>query len=936
MRSHRRWLIAGAAVFATLVAALLIVPFLIRGPVAERARVAVNEAVDARVEWSGVGLTFFRDFPNLTLGLNDLTVAGTGPFEGDTLARMASFRLVLDAGSVLRSVFGDGAIVVRSVRLQEPVVALAVLEDGAASWDIVKERPEELQTEREGRALSVELRGLELYDGTVVYQDARSGLFASLEGLRHTLSGNFSRDSLGIRTRTHADHTTLRFAGTPWLAGVALDFDADIDADLANGRFAFRDNVLRLNDLALRFAGEAARAEGGLDVDVTFAAQETEFGRILSLVPAIYRTDFASVETEGTFSVDGHVRGRYATGTLPAFAVDVAVNDGTFRYPDLPLPARAIALDLEVANPGGAADGTVVTLRRFHAEIGGEPIEATLTLRTPVSDPDVDARVQGTVDLADVARTIALEGVQELAGIVTADAHVRARRSDLEARRYDRIDAGGTISARSVVLEADSVRHPISIEEATVRLSPQRSDLDAFRATIGNSDVQAAGWIENLPGYLLWDQPLRGSATFTSQRFVLDEWRSEEPDREVIPVPAMLDLSLNGRIDLLTYGGLELSNARGSLTVRDQRVTLDGFGFETLGGRIGITGHYETIDPTRPLFAVDLVIDSLDIRSAAEQLLTVRTLAPVAQYAHGSFSADLDLSGALGTDLTPLFEVLAGSGSLLTSRISLDDFPPMERLAGALSMPQLGSPTLEAIRSSIDIRDGRLHVRPVEVGVGDVRMLVSGSNGIDRSLDYTLQLALPRGVLGEGANRVVQDLADRAGRVGLNLAAADSIRLGARLTGTITDPSIDLGLGEAVASVRDQAVQAAGEAVEQQVDQARERLDSAAVAARRRAQARADSLIARAEQQAEAIRAEAARLAEEIRAEGNRRADELLARATNPVARRAAEPLADRIRAETEERAAQVEREADERAAALVAEARQRADALVQDTARGG
>jgi hypothetical protein len=43
------------------------------------------------------------------------------------------------------------------------------------------------------------------------------------------------------------------------------------------------------------------------------------------------------------------------------------VDNGAFQYPDLPLPARDIYVDLSIANPGGDADSTVVRLERFRA-----------------------------------------------------------------------------------------------------------------------------------------------------------------------------------------------------------------------------------------------------------------------------------------------------------------------------------------------------------------------------------------------------------------------------------------------------------------------------------------------------------------------------------------------------------------------------------------
>lgn len=937
MTKRKKLLLAAGTIFGFVVAALLILPLLFKDRIAEGARSALGRAVDAEVDWGGLGVTFFRDFPNLTLTLRDLTVVGADPFQGDTLAEVGSFRVVLDLFSVVGALRERGPVVVRSIRVDGADVRLRVLEDGTANWDVMGERGVEAgPADEDARALSVALRSLELSNSSVVLDDEQSGLFATFEGLGHSLSGDLSRERVVVRTHTRADRTTVRFAGTPWLAGVALDFTADVDADLAERRFVFQDNQLRLNDLEVRFSGDAVQQEDGVAFDVAFAAPRTEFGQLLSLVPVMYARDFASLETSGGFVLEGNLSKATGGSGFPALALTATVTDGMFRYPDLPQPASAIAMDLVVTNPGGDVDSTVVDLRRFHIEIGGQPLDGSVTLRTPVSDPDVDGSVRGTLELADVPRTFKVEGIEEFSGLVTADATMRARLSDIDNARYDRVDARGRVVARNLALSGAALRQPVSVEEATVELSPSRADVRVVQARLGSSDLQATGWVDNLLGFVLRDEALHGSMTLGSSSFVLDEWTSPDADLEVIPVPKMLDLALDATIGRLTYGTLVMTNARGTLGVREERLTLDDFGFETLGGRIGVRGFYETTDPARPTFSLALALDSVDVARASEALLTVRTLAPVARYARGTFSADLDVTGALAPDLTPLFDVLDGAGSLLTSQIAVEGFPMMERLAEALKIPRLSNPTFEAIRSSVTIREGRLHVRPFQVGVGGYTMSVAGSNGFDQSLDYTLTLALPRAILGDAAAGVVQGLADRAGRAGLDVGAADSVRVGVRVLGTVLNPSLDLGMGEAVASVRQQVEGAAGAALDRRVDETRERADSAAEEARRRVQARADSIIARAEERAAAVRAEAHGLAEEIRAEGNRRADEVLARATNPLARRAAEPVAERIRKEADDRASQLEGEADERAEALLVEARARAEELMRAAGPGG
>jgi hypothetical protein len=908
---------------------LLVLPLLFKGRIEARVRTEIERVARVQVTWSDVGLTFFRDFPHPTFSLRGLSVVGTGRFEGDTLAAVGNFQVALNGTSLIGALRGSGPLVIRTVRIQEPVLHLRVDDDGTASWDVLPER-ENLGGEESGRDVSVSLRRFELTDGRVVLDNAASGLFVSLEGLQTSLRGNFSAESLVASTQMHSDRVSVRFAGTPYLAGASLDFDADLDVDMGERHALIQDNELRLNDLVIRLDGEVARQGEDLAMDLTFGAPETEFGQILSLVPAVYARDFASLETAGTFSLDGSVRGAYGDDAFPAFALNVNVADGSFRYPDLPLPARAVALDLAVSNPGGDIDSTVVTLSRFHMEIGDQPIDAALTLRTPVSDPDADMSLHGTLDLADVARTVKLENAEGLGGVIVADADMHARRSDVDSARYERIEASGTITASDITLRGAALRQPIDVTEARVELTPQTAEIQAFEAQLGSSDLQATGRLDNLLGFVLGQQPLRGAASFTSSRLVLDEWRSGNA-LTAIPVPPMLDLSLDGRIDELVFNGLEMTNARGRALIAEQRLTFDGFGLETLGGRIGMDGWYETLDPAKPTFALDLVMDSLDVGGAADAFVSVRTLAPVARYAVGSFSSVLRVSGALGPDMAPALDVLDGDGSISTSRIAIEGFPLLVQLADRLQLQSLASPTVNAVRSAIRIEDGRLHVEPFEVGLAGLAMTVSGSNGIDQSIDYQLGLDVPRAGFAEAA---LSGLVSRAGPLGSALAAVDPVRVGVRVTGTVSEPALDLGLGETAATARDAATQAAGAAVEQRIDEAQQRLAAEEEAGRQRARAQADSLVADAERRAETIRAEARQAADQVRAEGTRAADEVLARATNPVLRAAAQPAAERIREEAEQRAVALEREADERATAMVAETRARADALVGAGAR--
>ncbi|HEX3276601.1 MAG TPA: AsmA-like C-terminal region-containing protein [Gemmatimonadales bacterium] len=899
-----KWIGGGVAL---LLALLLVLPLLFKGTIASRVKTAVNQNVNARVDWRDVGLTFFRHFPNLTLTLHDLSTVGVNKFQGDTLAAVRHLRVVLDLASVLGNVMGGKPVVIRAIELDQPRLRLITLEDGAASWDIVKKPAEQPAEAKASKPMAVSLRRLAISDAAALFDNRRAKLKATVAGYDQTLSGDFSQTNVAVRTKADADTVSVTYAGIPYLNKVKLALDADVQADLARKAYTIRRTDLSLNDLKLGVTGSAATAGRNTALDLAFKAPSTSFRSILSLIPAVYAHDFDKVKTSGTIAVDGKVQGEYGASAFPSFAVRSKVVNGAFQYPDLPLPARDIAVDLALTNPGGSADSTLVRLDRFHLRLGRNPVDARMTLRTPVSDPDLDARVTGKVDLADVHRTVKLEGIDQLAGTVAADAGVRTRMSYIDKKQYDRVNASGTVDVAGFTLKGKTLPHPLTITQASLALAPQRAQLKSFSGTIGSSDLQATGQIENLLAFALRDDTLKGTASIRSNRFNLTEWQSGGGDLQIIPVPPKIDFGLDATINRLDYAPLTMTNARGKLRVKDQRVTLEDFRVNTLGGEVAVTGFYETTDTTKPTFDVGLKMTRLDIQSAFKSLATVQALAPVAKYAVGQVSTDLKLNGALGKNMLPLFPGLAGGGALQTTEVELHDFPMMDKIVDVTKLQFLDNPTLQALKTAFQIKAGRLFVQPFDVKIGGTTLNVAGSNGLDQSLEYDLSLKVPRSMLGSAANGALSSLAAKAEGAGINLNAAEQINLGIKVGGTVTSPTVVPDATSLASSVKSGAEQAVKQAAQQKVDSAAARA------------------VAEAEQKAGQIRAEGQKAADAVKAEGYRQADSLLARANNPFLKAAAKPAADQLRKQADGKAANIVAESNKRADDLVAEARRKA-----------
>ena len=306
-RAMRKTSIIFGGVLALLLLLLILVPVLFGGRIAERVKTQANRSLNAKVDWRDAGLSLFGNFPNLTLGLDGLTVVGVGKFEGDTLAAIRRLGVVIDLASAVRSAFGSSApVVVRAIELDHPRLSLVKLKDGSANWDITKkDTTAAAPADTAGPAMAISLRRFEIDSGVVAVDNQAGNLKASVVGFDQSLAGDFGADQLTIETRAHADEVSVTFAGIPYLKKVRLDLSTDVAADLAKKSFTLKQSGVRLNDLTLAFSGSVASVGDRLALDVAFGAPKTEFKHILSLVPAVYTRDFASVQTSGSLALSG-------------------------------------------------------------------------------------------------------------------------------------------------------------------------------------------------------------------------------------------------------------------------------------------------------------------------------------------------------------------------------------------------------------------------------------------------------------------------------------------------------------------------------------------------------------------------------------------------------------------------------------------------------
>ena len=619
---------------------------------------------------------------------------------------------------------------------------------------------------------------------------------------------------------------------------------------------------------------------------------------MLSLIPAFYTREFKSLSAGGALSMSLWARGDLTDTTLPAFEVKIGVANGSFQYASLPKAVTGINLDASITNPGGTMDQTVVDLPRFGMQMAGNALSASFRAEHLVSDPAFSVTASGRVDLGAVKDVYPLDKEIDLGGQIAANIAVSGRMSDIERNRYEQIRARGTVVVEGMDLTLPDLPE-VNIRRAAATITPAAMTLGEFGVKVGRSDLSATGQLSNYIGYLLRGDVLTGRLYVKSELLDLNEIMSAsssgagaeasegEPAEAsaagedaaaaaaaALEVPRNLNLSFNADLNRILFGKMDIGKLSGEMRMSDGTLSLVKLAADVFGGKLSTSGSYSTAaDPARPDFALDAEISGASFQQTFEQLELVQKLVPIFAKTGGDYSMSLDLRTALDASLSPDVQTLNASGELRSANIKVQNLAAFDALAKALNNDNLRKIEARDVAIRFEVRDGRVHTSPFDLKLGDVATTLSGTTGLDQTIDYTARVTIPGG-------QALQTL---------------DVNIG----GTFTDPKITLGVKEAVE-----------QAVKNVVDEQIQNLTGS------------ESLSEEIERQAENLRAEAKKAGERLVEEAQKQSDKLVEEAAKKgaLAKLAAQKAGEKLVEEARKQAANLEAEAERQIEKLTAQ----------------
>lgn len=790
----------------SIILLLVALPFVFKGKIKTLLQEQINENLNAKVSFSDIDLSLIKSFPDFSLGINNLMVIGVDSFKNDTLISLEKLSLNLDLMSVIK---GD-QYKINQISLKKPNINVHVLESGKANYDISKPSSDtatEVNTDTSTTAFKLSLKELIIEEANIIYNDESLNTRVDILGLNHNLKGDFTQDIFDLFTSTKINQLSLDYDGVKYLNKVNTNLEVNLNMDLPNSKYTFKENSFKLNELDLKLDGFIAMPSEPIEMDLKFEAVKTDFKNILSLVPAIYLNDFNSINTGGKLALNGFAKGTYSENSLPAFMLNLLIENAFFKYPDLAQKMSDINVNLIVSNPDGIEDNTVVDLKQFDFNIGSDPFKSKLLIKTPISDPYIDLHAHGIINLDNWKSMIPLDKETALTGIINADIDANGNYSQIEKEQYNNFNANGNLKITNLLYKSKDLPQDLTIKQGEFQFNPKKVDMPILDLKLGHSDLLLAGSITNFYEYLFSNGTISGNLDLKSNLLDLNpfmtetgqESKSTEPlasdtmPLKAIPIPQNIDFTLNTKIDKLIYDNLTLKNVSGSTQIKNGVVDLNNINAGIFNGNIGIGGSYDSRNINNPFVNFDLKLKNISANQLFEYFNSIKILAPIAQFIKGNISTEFNFKSSLTESLIPVFTSILSSGFVDVPDAKISGFAPLQSLSNSLKIPSFNGLDLKKVLLSFQIIDGKIMVKPFNFAVGQTKFKVEGFNRLDQSINYTVDMEIPRSMFGE-ANSVLNQWSADAQKIIPGYKLPEIINVAGLIAGTINAPSVSTNL----------------------------------------------------------------------------------------------------------------------------------------------
>ncbi|MEG1950558.1 MAG: AsmA-like C-terminal region-containing protein [Odoribacter sp.] len=816
----KKVLITLGIIIVLLIATLLILPTFFKGDILRIIQNQSSRYIKAELKIEDMSLSMFKSFPDLNISLTNISITGQNEFAGDTIVYVPLF----EASVNLKSLFSGNELLINRILIQDTRLIAAVDTSGNQNWNILiadDSTAQETATptpDTQATEKGLRFNDLSIENLYIAYNDFKSSTYASIADIDLKLKGNLSEKNTLINVLLSLNNISLRQQNSVWINQTNLNWQAEIAANLQDQIFDIKKNNLLINDLQLDLTGNVVIKDDKYKLDLQLNAPDTKFESLLALVPKTFQHYIEGLKANGDFKLNATAKGEYYENHLPAFQMNLLVNDASVQYTKLPESIQKINIDLHINNPGGSTDSTSINLKKMSFNIAGNPFNMFLTIVNP-NDPLLQGGAVGVINFASLKKALPLKDIT-LQGIITTDVTFNGKYQYIEKEEYEKFIAKGNILFKDILFVNTDFPQGISIPQGSIVITPARLNLNKLQAQIYSSDFMLQGYISNYLPYFFKNAILKGNFSLTSKQinlneFIIAQTQTAKKDTTatktdslanqqtangkpsaaegVLEMPKNIDIQFSTNIGNILFDQLKINKVQGNISLKNAVATLQNLSMNLLNGTLVLNGKYSTADPKTPTIDFNLNASEFDINATYHSFSFIKKSIPIVMDCNGKISAAMKFSAILDKEMSPIMNTANGQGFIESKGIMINDNPAMNQLAGILKNEELSRLSISQLKINFKLENGNITVEPFKTTLAGNPITIYGNQSVDGKLDYTLSINVNRKVFGKDINNLLKSIPGSSN--------IENLDIDVKVNGTLTDPSIKPDLSKAIKAV---------------------------------------------------------------------------------------------------------------------------------------
>ena len=406
----------------TVLALMLIAPFLFADKIKEQVKKTANEKLNGELNYSDANVSFFTHFPSLTLTLNDFSLNGSTPFQKEKLVTAKEVAFGINLSSL---VFGK-AIKIDQIFLSNSLINVKVNQKGEANYNVYISEPE-TAPKKEKEETGLKLEEIEITNSKIIYDDQSTKVHIDAIGFNYLGNGDLSKAIFALHSKAKIEKLNIIYENEPYLMNKKVDGDLITKINTNSLSFVFEQNDLFINKLLVDFTGKFDFLKDGYDIDFIIKSNKSNLNDLFTAFPPKYITWLKDTELKGNVDLLFMLKGKYiaSQNIAPDLSLDFKLKDGFVNYKKSAFPVSNLNMDISTKVASLNPELLDLNARNISLNVEKNQLKAQLKMNG-LTTPDIDMVLNSNIDLEKLNRALGISDI-ELKGMLIADLKAKGK-----------------------------------------------------------------------------------------------------------------------------------------------------------------------------------------------------------------------------------------------------------------------------------------------------------------------------------------------------------------------------------------------------------------------------------------------------------------------------------------------------------------------------